>query len=201
MDMISLRLGVEVVFTAVFALAGALVALRGGMDVVGAVFLAMVTAVGGGTLRDVLLSGTPVFWVVSPWPLYVAAAVGLVGFYGWHHRRLEDVWLKVLDGAGLAFFAVLGTERALAAGVGEGVAIVLGVCTGVVGGVIRDVLANQTPFIFRSELYAMCAFAGGVVYVGLPQGSGWSFAAAVAVAFGLRLGGVFLGWKPPVPKS
>lgn len=143
------------------------------------------------------------FWVASPWPIYLSAGVGLIAFYGWRLSFEEDIpgeiWLKLLDGLGLAFFAINGVQRSLEHGTPAGVAVLLGICSGVFGGVIRDTLSNQIPFVFRSEVYATAALAGGLVYVILPPDTWGRFELAFACAFGLRLGGIFFQWRPPSP--
>ncbi len=152
----------------VFAVSGALRGVRHSMDVFGVIFLAVVTGLGGGTIRDILLGVTPVFWVRTPLYLGVAVLGGLIAFTIAPYltsRRRALIWA---DAAGLSLFCVLGTETALQAGAAPGVAIVMGMITSVCGGITRDILCAETPLIFRQEIYALVALFGGGLYVLLP---------------------------------
>jgi uncharacterized membrane protein YeiH len=157
----------ESVGTVAFAVSGGAVAVRAGMDWLGVAVLAVVTAVGGGTLRDLLLGRLPVSWIADPWPVWVAlatAAVMIAEAY-WHPRKAPDTGRIVLgaDAAGLAGFTVAGTQLALAAGTGGPVAVLPGVVTGTGGGVFRDVLARQRPLVLIGQIYALTAAAGAFV--------------------------------------
>lgn len=183
---------------AVFAASGALSASRKQMDVVGFVLIASVTGIGGGTVRDLLLS-RPVTWVAEPSHLVVCAAVAALLFFSAHHLESRFRVLVWADAVGLALFSVLGTETALAAGVPAPVAALMGVMTATFGGVIRDMLCGEIPLILRKEIYATAAAAGALVYaalhflqVGGLAAVSLAFAAAfatraVALAFGLSL--------------
>jgi len=153
---------------AVFAVTGALAAGRKRMDLFGVLVLATVTAVGGGTTRDLLLGIRPVFWVADPvyLPVIVATALATVLLA----RRLTfllDQPLAYFDAFGLALFAVLGASKAADLGASFGVCVVMGVLTGVFGGVIRDTISDKFPLIFRSDLYATCAVLGATVFMTL----------------------------------
>ncbi|SES98766.1 trimeric intracellular cation channel family protein [Thalassotalea agarivorans] len=153
--------------TAVFALSGALMAGRYKLDPFGVVVLAAVTAVGGGTIRDVILD-TPVFWVQSPIYLLVILATALCVIVIIRQPRLiPKRFLLVSDALGLALFAVIGAQKALLLGAPPAVAIVMGTITGVAGGMIRDVLCNVIPLILRQEIYATIAIFAGGLFVGL----------------------------------
>jgi uncharacterized membrane protein YeiH len=193
----------EYVGTAAFAVSGATVAVRSGMDWLGVTVLGVVAAVGGGTLRDLLL-GSPVGWIEDPWPVWVAlgtAAVVIADAY-WHPRRAPDSLRIVLiaDAAGLAAFTVTGTLAALAAAVSGPVAVLLGVVSGTGGGVIRDVLARQRPLILVGQIYALTAAAGATALVVLTDARAPAEAArwiAIAVAFALRLLAIRYSWSLP----
>lgn len=164
----------------VFAVTGALVASRKEMDIFGFMLLGTVTGIGGGTLRDVLLGQLPVFWITEP--AYVAMCVApaaLVFFtahlFGSRYRAL--LWL---DAVGLAFFCVVGAEKALAANTGAVIAVVMGVVTATFGGIIRDVLGGESPVVLRREIYVTAALAGAIIYVGLRAFEGFGTAAALA---------------------
>jgi len=194
----------ESVGTVAFAVSGGAVAVRAGMDWLGVAVLAVVTAVGGGTLRDLLLGRLPVSWIQDPWPVWLAlatAAVVVAEAY-WHPRSAPDSRRIVLwaDAAGLAGFTVAGTQLALAAGIGAPVAVLLGVVTGTGGGVARDVLARQRPLILIGQIYALTAAAGaaalaGLTFAGVPQEvARWI---AIAVVLGLRLLAIRYSWSLP----
>lgn len=151
--------------TVVFAISGAWLACRKEMDLFGAMVLAFVTAVGGGTIRDLLLGSIPVFWIEDTlYVMSIIAATALAILVRKLNQKLE--WpMQVLDALGLAVFVVIGVSKALSFGVDPLIAIMMGILTGSGGGVIRDVLAGEVPVILRREIYASAAFAGGVVYV------------------------------------
>ena len=150
---------------AVFAASGALVASRKRMDAVGFILIAAVTGFGGGTLRDLLLGRTPVFWLRDPALLAVASSVALLVFFTAH--RIESRFRALLwaDAVGLALYAVLGAEIALLAGAKPWAAVLLGVVTATFGGVVRDVICNEIPLLLRKEIYALAALAGATVFV------------------------------------
>ncbi len=153
----------------VFAASGALAAGRKGMDWMGVVVLAVVTALGGGTIRDVLLDRHPVFWVRETaylWAALVAACLTLVWV---RFRQPPRRALLIADGLGLALFSISGAQVAEAQGLSGIVVVVMGTFTGVAGGVVRDVLSAEVPLLFRSTqpLYATAAIAGVSAYLGL----------------------------------
>lgn len=195
---------IEIVGTVAFAVSGAAVALRAGMDWLGVAVLAIVTAVGGGTIRDLLIGRDPVNWVLDPWPVWLAtitAAVVTAEAY-WHPRRAPDSLRIVLvaDAAGLAVFTAAGTVLSLSAGVVAPVAILLGVVTGTGGGVVRDVLARQRPLVLVGQIYALTALAGGVALVLLREANAPTEVAqwtAIAVTFVLRLLAIRFSWSLP----
>jgi uncharacterized membrane protein YeiH len=183
---------------AVFALSGALLATRLRLTIVTVAFFALVTGVGGGSVRDVLI-GAPVFWVRDPWVAPVILVVALVAWFT-PHRWWEGKMLDWADALGLAFYSVLGTAKALAYGVEPVPAALMGVITGCVGGIIRDVFAGQPSILMRPELYvtaaplaaALCA-AGTLA--GLPREIVWT----VAALAGFALRGAALIWNIELP--
>ena len=202
-------LALQLVGTVAFAVSGAAVAVRAGMDWLGIAVLAVVTAVGGGTLRDLLLGRLPVGWITDPWPVWVAlgtAAVVVAEAY-WHPRRAPDARRLVLvaDAAGLAVFTAAGTELALASGTSGPVAVLLGMITGTGGGVARDVLARQRPLVLAGQIYALSAAAGALVLVALTETGAPGEAArwaAVAVTLVLRLLAIRYSWSLPlIPRA
>lgn len=155
------------VAVAVNALTGVLDAGRKQMDLVGAVMVGTATAIGGGTVRDVLLD-RKVFWIADQTYLIVAIATTLVVFFAVRGMKLPPRLFLIPDAVGLALFTITGTQVALEWQAPWLVASLLGVTTGVVGGVLRDVLCNEVPLIFqRGELYASAAWAGALALVGL----------------------------------
>lgn len=176
--------------TAVFAISGVWVACRKDMDLFGAMVLAFVTAVGGGTIRDVLLSATPVFWIKDTLYLLVILATVMLAIVGrkWHER---SKWImQVSDALGLAVFVVIGVTKSLSFGVEPMVAIMMGVLTGCGGGAIRDLLAGEVPMVLRKEIYASAAMVGGAVLVFLEpliQNIDITSVIAAAVVLVLRL--------------
>src|SRR5687767_4679426 len=147
------------------AISGALEARKHAMDIVGAITVAFVTAFGGGTIRDLLLGRTPIFWVVDPWLSIVTFVLGIVSFY-WLDK-ISDKYLNVPDAIGLGLFSILGATYALQLEVSAIVAVLMGVITGIFGGVLRDLLCNRIPNVFRqnTELYATCSFIGTWIFI------------------------------------
>ncbi|HZW47858.1 MAG TPA: trimeric intracellular cation channel family protein [Microvirga sp.] len=200
----------EAIGVAVFALTGALMAARKGMDPFGFALLATLTGVGGGTVRDLLIGTRPVFWVGDPTDVLVCLIVAAIVFALGPKRvaaleggRQGRVLLWA-DALGLALFAITGTAKALAAGVPALSAIALGTITATFGGIIRDIFAGITPLVLRQEIYVTAAALGAAVtvtlqVVGLPPS--WAVAAGFAGAFGLRALAILRGWSlPAFPK-
>ena len=184
----------------VFALTGALVAARAQLDPVGFVFLAGLTAVGGGTVRDLLLD-RPVFWLADPTPIAVAAGAAMAVFFG-HHLLASRLRVLVwLDALALSVAAAAGIAAAEGMGAALWVQVAMGVTTGCLGGLIRDVVTNEVPLVLREgELYVTAALAGGVAAVAAREaalGAPWPLAACVAVTLGLRAGAIRYGWALP----
>ena len=198
-----LLLVLDLVGTFVFALDGALVALRvARLDIVGAVTLAMVTAIGGGVLRDVLIGAVPPA-TFSDWRyLTVATAGGLIAFLlGNRLERLSSP-ITVLDAAGLSLFAVIGASKALDFGLGAGQAVLLGAITGVGGGTLRDVLVRRVPAVLQSGLYAIPAIIGAALTVASIRAEVFgpvTAVAAAAICFLIRMVGVRYDINAPGP--
>ena len=184
----------------VFALSGALMAGRYQLDPFGVVVLAAVTAIGGGTIRDMILN-TPVFWVEQSYYLSIITVTALLTIIFIRKPKLVPKrFLLIADALGLALFAVVGTEKALSLGAPIAAAVVLGTITAVAGGMIRDVLCNVIPMILRQEIYATAAMLGSVLFALLHW---WGVAAttatliAVSGALILRLAAIY--WKLSLP--
>jgi uncharacterized membrane protein YeiH len=149
----------------VFAVTGALVASRKQMDIFGFALLATVTGIGGGSVRDILLGNLPVFWVKQPLYVVICVAVSAVAFFTAHIPESRYRLLMWLDAIGLAFFCVVGASKGLEAGAGPFIALVMAVVTASFGGILRDVIGGESPFLLRKEIYVTAALAGGVVFV------------------------------------
>lgn len=199
----SLLLALDLTGTFAFALNGALTAIRSThLDIVGIVALAMITALGGGILRDILLDSLPPA-TFSDWRyLAVAAGGGLVAFFfGQRLNRLAGP-IIVLDAVGLSFFAVTGASKALDFGLGAGQAVILGALTGVGGGTLRDTLLRQIPSVLRCGLYAVPALVGAAITVAAARAGVYGLPAALGAAaacFGIRMLGVRFQLNAPSP--
>ena len=150
---------------AVFAVSGALAASRKRLDLFGVLVIAAITAIGGGTLRDLLLDRHPIFWMVDPTYLTVTGAAGLLTVIYVRYRPAPHRALLVADALGLALFAISGARIAEATGLGPVIVVLLGTMTGVAGGILRDVLSAQVPLILQRDIYATAAVAGISVYL------------------------------------
>ncbi|MDR3534334.1 MAG: trimeric intracellular cation channel family protein [Rhodopila sp.] len=190
--------------TFVFALSGALLGVRHGMDLFGVLVLAFVTAVSGGIMRDVLIGAIPPESVANWHALAIAVVAGLMVFrFSDLLERLRNP-VQFFDAAGLGVFAVAGTQKALDHGLTPPMAAVLGMLTGIGGGMVRDVLMARVPVVLRSEIYAVAALAGAGVVVagnlaGLPPAATTLPGAGLCVF--LRMMAIYRGWKLPVARA
>ena len=183
----------------VSAITGVLEAGRKPIDLFGVVLVALTSALGGGTIRDLLLE-RPVFWVADQSYLVAAVAAGVATFVLVRLARLPLNLFLVPDALGLALFTVVGTQVALDSGAPWFVATFLGVVTGVFGGVLRDILCNEVPLVFAGELYATASWAGALVYIGLLRGGVTGMLAsllALAAIFLTRLAAIH--WHLTLP--
>ena len=194
----------ELVGTAVFAVSGALAASRKNMDIFGFAVLALMPAVGGGTLRDVLIDRHPIFWIADINYVYVAVGSAVITFFAAHVIRSRLRTLIWMDAIGLAFFAVLGSQIAVNHGMPMPVAAIMGMVTGVIGGMIRDVICNEVPLILSREIYATAAFAAAGVYLGASAAGmedAWSVPLGILVGFAIRAAGIATGFSLPIYKQ
>lgn len=187
----------------VFAVTGALVASRKQMDIIAFMWLGVVTGVGGGTVRDLLL-GAPVFWVRAPAPVVACLVASVAVYFTAHlvHSRYRLIlWL---DAMGMALVTVAGTAKGLDFGAGPVVAVVMGVITAAVGGVIRDILGQEPSIILRREIYVTASLLGAICYVAT---LGWHGDRALATivgmlaAFLVRGLAIALGWSLPTYRA
>lgn len=199
----TLRLLLEVSATAAFALSGVMEGARKRLDAVGVCVVGFLAAFGGGTLRDLLLDQRPFFWVRHVemlWGVLLLCALAML-FLRRAHFHLTEKTIQWPDALGLGLFAATGVHQALLQELPGLVAVLMGVITGVFGGVLRDVVCNEIPTAFKDHRpYAVCAFAGAWVYVGLWQlgvSEGWALLACVAVTAGLRFAALWREWHLP----
>lgn len=187
----------------VFAISGGVLAVRKQMDLLGVIVLAFLPAIGGGTLRDLLLD-QPVFWLSDTLTILLAVAGGATAyvFYRFVSRFRALRWP---DAVGMALFSVTGAAKAMALGHGFLVVLIMGAMTASAGGLIRDVVANEEPLVLKDgELYATCALAGSLVYFLVAQygpGDPIAFAAGMATAFILRASAILFGLSLPRAKG
>ena len=154
--------------TIVFAISGVLLAAKKEMDPIGALVLAVITAIGGGTIRDMVLNHGPIFWITDSTDLYVAIIASLITMLLLRYSSTLTIpkWLfSVLDAIGLAVFVGIGVNKAIDSQVNSLIAVCMGVMTGVGGGIIRDVLARDIPLVFRTDIYATACIIGGTTHV------------------------------------
>jgi uncharacterized membrane protein YeiH len=197
---------IEYAAVAVCAISGVLAAEGKRMDLFGALVLALVTAVGGGTIRDLCLGAEPVFWIQNPDHVTVALVAAVVTFVLARFMRFPGKALALADAFGLALFGIVGTEKALLFEAPALVAILLGVVTGVAGGIIRDVLRQELPVVFRTEieLYATAVCAGATAFVLLNQylpPAEWHRYVGMAIILIMRLAAMRWRLRLPVYQS
>ncbi len=191
---------IEVLGTFAFAISGIRLAAAKRFDWFGAYVVGLVTAIGGGTLRDVLLD-IPVFWMLSPMYLSVTA-ISLLMVILFRKALVGGMrTIFIFDAIGLALFVVVGIEKTLVAGWPMWVAVVMGIITGSFGGVTRDILINEEPLFFRKDIYATACLAGGVAYwlLTLTGLAPWIAQITCAVTVvGLRVAAVMFNWSLPI---
>lgn len=185
------------------AITGVLAARGKQVDLFGVLVLALVTAFGGGTVRDVLLGDLPVFWMADQSFILNAVASAVVVFFLVRYHELPMMVLLVADAFALALFTMIGTRKGLAFPVAPAIVVMLGVTTGVAGGILRDLLIGEIPLVFRRQiyLYATAAFGGATGFVLLhqfnPAGAKWNAILGTAMTLLLRLAGI--RWRIQLP--
>lgn len=194
-------IALDLIGTFVFAISGATVGVRHRLDLFGVLVLSFAAAVSGGIVRDVLIGATPPTALVGWHYLGISCLAGLITFF-----RYEDIEklrnpVQIFDALGLALFAVTGASKALAFGLGPVSATLLGMLSGIGGGIVRDILVAKTPAVLRSELYAVAALGGASVIVignalALPELP--VLIVSVSLCFGLRFMAIRYGWRLPV---
>ncbi|HAX24472.1 MAG TPA: TRIC cation channel family protein [Thermomicrobiales bacterium] len=199
----NVALALDLIGTLVFALSGALVGVRRDLDLFGIAVLSVAAGLGGGIVRDLLLGIAPPAALTNSAYLPVALAAAGLGFLFHPGIAKLSASVRLLDAVGLGFFAIAGTLKSLDHGQGAIVAVLLGVLTGVGGGVIRDVLVAEVPVVLRQEIYALAALVGGAVFVALQNGDvskAVAVPASVALIVGLRVLAIQRNWQAPRPR-
>lgn len=180
---------IDLIGTLVFAISGAMAASSKKLDLFGAAFIAFVTAVGGGTIRDLLLGTAPVGWMRDTTYIYlILCGVGITFlFKGWVRKLRRTLFL--FDTIGIGVFTILGLSKALILEVPAVIAVMMGMFSAVLGGVIRDILINEIPLIFRKEIYAMACVAGGTLFVLLKDSMlfEWNVVITISTIIAIRI--------------
>ncbi|WFN36233.1 TRIC cation channel family protein [Methanomicrobium antiquum] len=192
---------IGIIGIAVFAITGVLAGAKRGMDLFGIVVIALVTALGGGTLRDIILDA-PVFWLENLHILWIAVIAAIAAFF------LEDYFWKTykpllhLDALGVALFNVQAIDKTLALGFSPAIAIIMGIITGIFGGIMRDILTDRPNLVLKQELYATPILAGGILYVLMlylfPDAGVFNTISAIAVVLIIRVAAI--RWNLTYPK-
>ncbi|MHA7130415.1 trimeric intracellular cation channel family protein [Algoriphagus namhaensis] len=196
-----LQYALELTGTFVFAISGALAIREREHDLFGAGFTGFITAIGGGTLRDILLDSHPLVWIGDIWFLYAIIAGILAAFvFPNFLSRLRKTFF-LFDTLGIGFFTVLGVEKALSLGVRPEIAAIMGMFSAVMGGVIRDTLTNEIPVLFRKEIYASACLAGAILYLvlnyyGVPRD--YNLLISMSLVISIRL--ISMKYKLSLPK-
>ena len=186
-----------------FAITGALVASRKQLDILGFIWLAVITGVGGGTVRDLVL-GVPVFWVRDPTPVIACILTAIALHFAAHLMVSRYRFILLFDAFGMALVAVIGAAKGLDMGTGAVVAVMMGVMTAALGGIIRDTLGQEPSIILRSEIYVAAAVAGAGCYVALEAldvARTHAMAASAGLAFVIRVCAIRLNWSLPVYRA
>ncbi|BBI99489.1 membrane protein [Ferrigenium kumadai] len=186
---------------AVCAITATLEARRRELDLFGVVVIAVISGIGGGTVRDLLLGRLPVYWVHDPIYVVVGMVAGTLTFFLSRRIRLPKNFFLVPDAIGLALFTVIGTSVALQLGVPWLIAALMGVITGVFGGVIRDILCNEVPLIFRTDIYATASLAGALLLIALDDyGMGHNLAILFAMICTVAIRLAAIRWHIHLPR-
>ena len=190
--------------TVAFAASGALAGVRRGMDLFGVAVLGMVTATGGGVMRDLLLNDTPPFCFKNELYLYLALAASVVVFLTPRRFERMNSAMLLLDALGLGTFLVIGTSKALSFHLGFMGAVIMGVMTATCGGLVRDMLSNQIPLILQREIYASACVVGGALFYFLHQAqvaTSVNLTVSASLVIAIRCAAIVKGWQLPRRKA
>lgn len=186
-------LTVDILGTVAFAISGVLVAMEKRLDLFGVGIIALVTAIGGGTLRDMLIGNTPVTWTTTPMYMYIILGTVIVTILFQSRLKYLRTSLFLFDTIGIGFYTMIGINKGMEAGLEPLICITLGTITASFGGVLRDILCNEIPVIFRKEIYATACILGGAGYFLLrqtPLPEGYAYLLGVVIVIGIRLAAV-----------
>lgn len=181
---------IDILGTVAFAISGVLVAMEKKLDLFGVLIIAFVTAIGGGTLRDFLIGNTPVGWMTTPVYLITITATVIAAILFVNQLRYFRKSLFLFDTIGIGLYTMVGVEKGLNAGLPPVICIILGTITASFGGVIRDILCNEIPVIFRKEVYATICILGGIIYfilIQFPMNTTYAYIAAILSIIVMRL--------------
>ncbi|MFK7787698.1 MAG: trimeric intracellular cation channel family protein [Crocinitomicaceae bacterium] len=196
----SLINSIDIAGTFVFAVSGIMVGIKKQFDFFGVIILAFVTAIGGGTLRDLLIGSTPVGWMQNEiYGLVILSAVPICYFFSAQLRKVRKTFF-LFDTLGIGLFTVLGVEKSLEFGLSPVLAVMMGIVSAVFGGVLRDVLSNDVPMVFRKEVYAFACLAGAITYLGLNYlnvGKELNEIIAISMVITIRLLSIRFKWSIP----
>ena len=191
----------DLIGTFVFAVSGALAAARQKMDIMGFLLVAMAAAVGGGTVRDLVLDSGAVFWAADANYFYSIALAAVFTFFWAHKVSSRFKYLVWADAFGLALFALIGTQKAMGMGLQPIICVVMGAFTATLGGILRDILCGEVPLVLRREIYVLAAVAGSLTYWGVSN-FGWPGEPALLMGFvatlAVRGPAIIFGWSLPV---
>jgi uncharacterized membrane protein YeiH len=191
---------VDILGTITFAISGVFAAMQKRLDIFGILVIAFITALGGGTLRDVMIGDLPVTWIRDiRYPLVITASTLAAIAFNRLLRNLQNT-LLVFDALGLGLFTIIGLQRGIAHNLHPAICIVLGTVTGCFGGVIRDVILRNIPLIFQKEIYATACIVGGCSYFLLqltPMDKGWIEVVCISIIFLIRILSVWFGLRLP----
>lgn len=200
MDQQAIIYALDLLGTVAFAASGALAGVRRGMDLLGVIVLGIVTATGGGVIRDVLLNDTPPFCFKNELYLYLAVAASVIVFLTPTSFERMNRAMLLLDALGLGTFLVIGTSKALHFNLGLMGAIIMGVMTATCGGLVRDTLSNEIPLILQREIYASACVVGGALFyflhhTAVPTPVNLTVSALTVIA--IRVTAIVKGWQLP----
>ncbi|MDP5138846.1 MAG: trimeric intracellular cation channel family protein [Spirosomaceae bacterium] len=188
----------DILGTLVFAISGVLTAMEKKFDVVGTIIIGMVTAIGGGTLRDILIGQTPVAWMLNDeYLIVILLGVFLAHIFKSRIQKLRKS-MFLFDTIGIGLFTILGLQKTLDVGLSVPISVLMGIVSASFGGVIRDVLTNEIPLIFRKEIYATACFAGAIIFLILSNFSSYETANmlfSMFAVFIIRYFAVKNGWS------
>ena len=192
---------IDILGTFSFAISGAFAAMEKKLDPLGVLVISFVTAIGGGTIRDILLGDFPVAWLTNNTMAWVIAASIIIAVFFGSTLKKFDRLLFLFDAAGLGLFTMIGIQKGIQHGLSTGICITLGTITACFGGVLRDVLLNRVPLIFQKEIYASACIVGGLLFfvmhqLDLPDNA--NYVAGILAVFITRLLAVRFNWSLPL---